>query len=190
MRGNAHKFYSLLRIDSKLKVIECKKFCVMWMRNVFRKVRCKWILWIPDSKALLHTCQCTHRSTLAQTLFLIRSQCVCATVEAIEWTKKKLYTHSYSLFFFFFLFSFVCRFAASHETRAVHTHTRSHVVDISENDVDRFLCKPSEKWDIYTRGHWNFIISDRFIWAKIVIQSDLHIGHSRCEWARFSIWQM
>lgn len=59
MRGNAHKFYSLLRIDSKLKVIECKKFCVMWMRNVLRKVRCKWILWIPKSKALLLTYQCT-----------------------------------------------------------------------------------------------------------------------------------
>lgn len=59
MRGNAHKFYSLLRIDSKLKVIECKKFCVMWMRNVFRKVRCKWILWMLESKALLLTYQCT-----------------------------------------------------------------------------------------------------------------------------------
>lgn len=52
-RGNAHKFYSLLRIDSKLKVIECKKFGVMWMRNVFRQVRCKWILWY---QILRHSC--------------------------------------------------------------------------------------------------------------------------------------
>jgi len=126
MRGNAHKFYSLLRIDSKLKVIECKKFCVMWMRNVIRKVRCKWILWIPDSKALLHTCQCTQSHTLSLSLSIVRPQW--ASAEAIEWTRKtykKGHTHIRTLNFLSFFFVLIRYAILLHRIKCVcGTHTQ------------------------------------------------------------------
>lgn len=93
----------------------------------------------------------------------------------------KLYTQSI-LFFLVVVLSFVCHFAASYRTRVWYTiHIRTLSTFQKMTLIDFYVSPAKKMGYLHSRAPKLYHLGSIYIGAKIVIQSDLHIGHSRCE---------